>query len=141
VNPGYLFKKLLVDFAVTVLEYFKREKESLAQDNLTQGLDEASLKSCLRRHILINHIGLVPYFDHTVDDASQFLYYTGPKIKVMPRSDELVGRLTGLGVQELTQCVDAKIYFPGNVAAKKRDRPTLFNPVSPSSSRVAKCRK
>jgi hypothetical protein len=141
VNPGYLFKKRLVDFAVTVFEYFRRQQPLLNINHRTSGLTDTSLWKCLRHHIAENWLSLVPYLDATVEQPSLFLYYTGPDVVVMAKTAEHVMALTSLGLAEVLEYDDAPITFSTELASQKRPRPIPESPPSPSSSRVLKCKK
>jgi hypothetical protein len=141
VNPGYLFKKRLVDFAVTVFEYFRQEKMHLDINHRTPGLTDTSLWKCLRHHIAANWLALVPYLDATVEEPSQFLYYTGPEVVVMAKTAEHVMALTSLGLEEVLEYDGAPITFSTELPFQKRPRPIPSSPPSPSSSRVLKRKK
>lgn len=86
INPSYLFRRRLVDFASTVVSYV-REQEN---DFHKAPVGRHTLKEpAITRHIL-NHFSegwadLSDTFLEVRKNASPRLYYDGPKIKIMAR--------------------------------------------------------
>jgi hypothetical protein len=147
--PSYLFKHRLISFAATTCVYFANEHATTQKESQLKGITPSLVKGHFRRHIKLCWPDLDPLFEHLLHHPSSFLYYTGPPIRVI-RKTELV-----LLQENLTDKIEdndyscAPIYLPAPTAseeapehsAPKRAHIPSASATSPSQKNMGKHRK
>ena len=152
VTPSYLFKHCLVSFAAAVCVYFANEHSTTQHQSKLKGISPFLVKRHFRRQIQLCWPDLQPIFDHLLAQPSPFLYYTGPSIRIIRKTELnlLAENLTGK-IPDNTYSA-APIYLPVQAPpsirsqtpdppAPKRPHNPTASATSPSQQKITKRRK
>jgi hypothetical protein len=118
VVASYLFKHRLISFAATTCVYFANEHSTTQRESRLKGITPSLVKGYFRRHIKLCWPDLEPLFEHLLDHPSCFLYYTGPSIRVI-RKTEL-----NLLQENLTDKIEDEDYSPAPIYLPAQPAPT-----------------
>jgi hypothetical protein len=151
ITPSYLFKHRLISFAATVCVYFAKEAPNTQRQSELQGMSPSLVKRHFRHHIQICWPDLLAAFEHLldVDGSSIYLYYTGPPIRLIRKTELNLLKENLVDKLELSQYSKAPIYRPVEVPpsvdeqaaqppAEKRSYLPTGSATSPSQQKVAK---
>ena len=140
VNPIYMFKKRLVSFGATVVEYLTREHSTVQRLDPISGLTPAALKRKIRKHLESCWPELVPAFNSELSCSSPFLYYAGPRFEVVHRARANVSnRLEHIDYQgqplymSIEECRNAHRPSSSHVAPKRNH--AMISPTASTSAR------
>lgn len=154
VNPSYLFKRRLICFAATLLDYFTREHLTVQQYDKLKGINPDAVKRVVRHHIQTSWADLLPAFDKLVHEPSSFLYHNGPPIRIIRKTpfrlaeENLMDRTEALDFDSTPLYNTAQEDLLPEYPAEKRShfvtsdtRTVVSPPSSPSQQKVVKRRK
>jgi hypothetical protein len=82
-NPGYLFRRRLVDFAASVCNYFHSEYKQMDKEDRVKGLTPAHLSNVILDHLQTNWLAMEPAIKAAFHQPSPFLYYTSPSFTLV----------------------------------------------------------
>jgi hypothetical protein len=103
VNPTYIFKKRLAEFAATVRSYVgEQEKDALRLDPHHK-LSAQTVYRLILRHLTMHWPTLVDYFMMIKEIPSPFLYHTQPSFKILVKTDMKVEEFKAVGLTEQLQ--------------------------------------
>lgn len=108
VTASYIFKRRLIDFAATVLHYKRVHHD---EGSGVAGFTAKALQRRLHQHFVKYWPELLPAFLAAIEKPSPFMYWTGPKISILPRTQVVVQQLGTVGMKEHSDLSDVPIYL------------------------------
>lgn len=103
VNPTYIFKKRLAEFATTIRQYVNEQEKDALRLDPDHKLSAVTIYRLIIRHLTMHWPTLVDYFLMIKDISSPFLYHTRPSFKLFVKTDTKVEEFKALGLTERYQ--------------------------------------
>jgi hypothetical protein len=113
INPSYLFRRRLVDFAASIVLYAREQESDFFKSPVgTRGVAETIITRNILAHFSDAWAELSEVFLEVKKNPSPRLYYHGPEFKIIARQSDWREQFTALLFVEQDECSSAPLRHP-----------------------------
>lgn len=131
---SYVFERLLAEFAAAHVVFGEAIGDSYDEEEWTQSLKD-NFKPIIEYNVHEEYLDVFPYYARCLDHGHKDFFWTGPKIKNLPRSDSIASIISRTNRGEAWDSLTHSIYIT-DLNPELPTAPTAPNTPADSSIRV-----
>lgn len=106
VSHFYFVDRMLAEFAAAAVKFAKEAPDHERDGEVAKPLFIARIESILKE----SHLDLFPYYERCLAGDHKHFTWTGPKLQILPRSEDILSVLSLTGEGELMDHPQCQIY-------------------------------